>query len=329
MSNICSFRLQEYDELYSMVCQFQKHTLLHEFSRKIIDELVRSPINSQSGIKLSLNKPLNNDIDLNILRPAVLRQYYGMNITEGVEQVKRYTYGSGSGTSSVGMDPLNFVTRPWNAWMIAMSHDIQCILNDNKKLFKLNNCNLEKKFNHCTILIYYAGSGLKKISSLGYHTDCVYSPSSGEYISKLNSQVENTPAVIYSVGDTRYLHWKVRKMGFSASGRNIWENATSSKMSFKLGSDTLTIINPDDENPRSSKNKHDMRQYMHGGVNVSGNKFSVGFVFRVVNNSDTYHTIDDTMVVPNQPNDIVNGIIGFDIGAFHARLINLYYNTLY
>ena len=144
MSNICSFRLQEYDELYSMVCQFQKHTLLHEFSRKIIDELVRSPINSQSGIKLSLDKPLNNDIDLNILRPAVLRQYYGMNIIEGVDQVKRYTYGSGSGTSSVGMNPHNFVTRPWNAWMLGMSNDIQCILNDNKKLFKLDNCNMEK-----------------------------------------------------------------------------------------------------------------------------------------------------------------------------------------
>lgn len=115
-----------------MVCQLPKHTLLHDFSRKIIDEIVRSPINSQSGIKLSLDKPLNNDIDLNILRSAVLRQYYGMNIIEGVDQVKRYTYGSGSGTSSVGMDPLNFVTRPWNAWMLAMSHDIQCILNDQK-----------------------------------------------------------------------------------------------------------------------------------------------------------------------------------------------------
>ena len=41
-----------------------------------------------------------------------------------------------------------------------------------------------------------------------------------------------------------------------------------------------------------------MRQYLHGGVNVSGRKFSVGFVFRVVNNYAMYHRIDDTMVVP-------------------------------
>ena len=110
------------------------NTLLHDHSRKIIDEIIRSPINSKWGIKLSLEKPLNNDIQLNILRPAVLRQYYGMNIEEEVDKVKCYTYGSGSGTSSVGMDPHNFVTRPWNAWMFAMSKDIQSILNDNKKL---------------------------------------------------------------------------------------------------------------------------------------------------------------------------------------------------
>ena len=242
-----------------MVCQLPNNTLLYDYSRAIIDEIIRSPINSQCGIKLSLDKPLNNDIDLNILRPTVLRQYYGMDIEEEVDKVKRCTYGSGSGTSSVGMDPHNFVTRPLNAWMLAMSKDIQSILNDNKKLFKLDNCDMDKKFNHCTILIYYAGEGLKQYSSLGYHTDCVYSPSTGEYVSKMNSQGKNTPAVIYSIGDTRRLRWKERKIGSSKCGRKIWEDSIGSKMCFELDSDTLTIINGDDENPRSSKNMHDMK----------------------------------------------------------------------
>ena len=213
-----------------MVCQLPKNTLLYDYSRAIIDEIIRSPINSPCGIKLSLDKPLNNDVDLNILRPAVLRQYYGMDIEEGVDMVKRYTYGSGSGTSSVGMDPHNFVTRPWNAWMLAMSEDIQSILNDNKKLFKLDNQDMDNKFNHCTVLIYYAGEGLKQHSSLGYHTDCVYSPSTGEYVSKMNSQENNTPAVIYSIGDTRNLRWKERKMGISKCGRKMWESSIGSKM---------------------------------------------------------------------------------------------------
>ena len=62
------------------------------------------------------------------------------------------------------------------------------------------------------------------------------------------------------------------------------------------------------ENPMSDKNKHDMRQYMHGGVNVSGQKFSVGFVFRVVNTTAIYQSSDDTMDFENSPGhgDVVN-----------------------
>ena len=42
------------------------------------------------------------------------------------------------------------------------------------------------------------------------------------------------------------------------------------KMCFELGTDSLTIIHPNDENPLCDKNKHDMRQDLHGGVNVTG-----------------------------------------------------------
>ena len=92
-------------------------------------------------------------------------------------------------------------------------------------------------------------------------------------MSKSNSQVHNTPAVIYSIGDTGKLNWKCRKIGLSNCGRNIWQDTTCSKMNFQLSTDTLTIINPDDENPCSVKNINDNRQYLHGGVNVTGEKF--------------------------------------------------------
>ena len=67
----------------------------------------------------------------------------------------------------------------------------------------------------------------------------------------------------------------------------------------------------------------------HGGVKVSGEKFSVGFVIRVVNKSGMYHKKDDTMVVPNKKSDIVNGILGWDIEAFHNKLLKLYCYALY
>ena len=91
-----------------------------------------------------------------------------------------------------------------------MAKDLHEIINQNRELMNLTSVNLSLEFNHCTVLIYYAGEHLKKKSSLGYHPDCVYSASNGKYVPKLNSQVENTPALIYSLGNTRTLKWKSR-----------------------------------------------------------------------------------------------------------------------
>ena len=101
-------------------------------------------------------------------------------------------------------------------------------------------------------------------------------------------------------------------------------------MCFELGTDSLTIIHPNDENPLSDKNKNDMRQYLHGGVNVTGQKFSVGFVFRVVNKTALYQVFDDTMFIDNTngQSDIVNGVVGVNLPSFHRNLYNLYSNKM-
>ena len=99
-------------------------------------------------------------------------------------------------------------------------------------------------------------------------------------------------------------------------------------MTFELSSDTLTIIHPDDEYPLSPKNKHDKRQYLHGGVNISCDYFSVGFEFTLINNTAIYDSNNDTMVIDtsNVESDIVDGVLGFDLASFHR---NLFCNTLY
>ena len=76
----------------------------------------------------------------------------------------------------------------------------------------MDGVNLDQCFNHCTVITYYAGGDLKKQASLGMHTDCVYSPRDGTFTNDSNSQVENTPAVIYSLGDQILLHYKKRCM---------------------------------------------------------------------------------------------------------------------
>ena len=84
-----------------MVIQFPSHTTLSNSSRSIIDQLICSDINSAHGIRLPLDTPLNNPPILNVLRPAVLRQYYSLNVEDmcGISNnVRRYTYGSGTGS---------------------------------------------------------------------------------------------------------------------------------------------------------------------------------------------------------------------------------------
>lgn len=84
------------------------------YKRIIIHTLIMSSINSSDGINFSLDTLLNNTKSLNILRPVILRQYYGSDVAvihKSDTFVRPYTYSDGSGTLSVGMDKLNFVTK--------------------------------------------------------------------------------------------------------------------------------------------------------------------------------------------------------------------------
>ena len=102
-----------------MVIKLPSATTLDDQCRSVIDILLCSRLKYSKGIKLSLDKQMNVHTLLNIYRPAVLRQYYGIKVDElsngspGIEY--RYTYDSGTGISSVGMYPYNFVTRPFSA----------------------------------------------------------------------------------------------------------------------------------------------------------------------------------------------------------------------
>ena len=65
-------------------------------------------------------------------------------------------------------------------------------------------------------------------------------------------------------------------------------------------------------------------------MNVTGQKFSVGFVFRVVNKTALYQVFDDTMSIANTngQSDVVNGVLGVNLPSFHIKLYNLYLNNI-
>ena len=106
---------------------------------------------------------------------------------------------------------------------------------------------------NCSVIPYYFGVSFKEKSSLGFNSDCVYSPINGDFVTSSNSQVENTPSVIYSIGENFNLHWKRRKIGLSNTRHSKWIDDPSFKSCYSLDSDTITILNPLDENSLSKK----------------------------------------------------------------------------
>ena len=134
-SDILNYVTQRHACLASIVIQLSHKDLVGIYARNVIHSLITMPINSSEGIQLSLDTPLNNTKNLNILRPAVLRQYFGDDvdvISKSEKFVRRYTYGLGSGTSSVGMDPLNFVTRKMSPEMQYIGRNLHQLLIKNR-----------------------------------------------------------------------------------------------------------------------------------------------------------------------------------------------------
>ena len=140
---------------------------------------------------------MNNPILLNSSRPAVLRQMYARNCCadNNNESVLRYTYGYMNGKNPAGTDPAKYVTKPFDSNMEALSNNLQEHLLHHQKNLNFVKLDLSKKFNHCTLLVYNK-------SKMGWHTDFKYNKK-GEYISSMNSQVEDTATVIVTLGHDR------------------------------------------------------------------------------------------------------------------------------
>ena len=69
---------------------------------------------------------------------------------------------------------LNNVTKPFNYHMHQMTRYLHNTLNGRKSEFNLDTLDLSEEFNHCSVLLYYAGTHLKKRAQMGFHTDCAY-----------------------------------------------------------------------------------------------------------------------------------------------------------
>ena len=115
---------------------------------------------------------------------------------------------------------------------------------------------------------------------MGWHCDSKYSKK-GIFLPKSNSQVINTPVVIFTIGMSRILKWRKRCLNLNKKGRLIWHYDQSSQFDMLMEEGNLLLIHPDDEVPTFCPVQGAVGHYQHGQVRFNKCKgMSVGFVFR-------------------------------------------------
>ena len=180
---------QRHESLSSLVIKFHSNTTIAGMAAVVAHKMISSPMNSSRGIKFSIVQSLNNLLSLNILCPVVVRQYFGHNLQ--ITQVNDYfvnqcTYGLNSGLSSVSMDPYNFVTHNMTYHMDYMDLELYIILLSHT-FFNMDHIDLNKIFNHCSVIIHYSGDRLKESSSLDYQSEYVPFILNAEFFMSTNS----------------------------------------------------------------------------------------------------------------------------------------------
>ena len=301
------------------------------WSYLLLEELVLSPINSLKGISVAKETPYGIE-QTNITRKAVLRQYYGRDAGKKCCHggTLRYSYGHNKSNSTVNTDTDNYVTKPFSYYLLHLSKEIHAMLNDRREEYGLNGVDLSTPFNHCTSLLYYADNDLKPSSTMPFHCDVSYNHS-GEYDNSLNEQVENTPTIIISMGDSRELQWKCQIcMINNKTGRLKWydiDNTIWCK-TFVLGDKTVLIVNTLDERPAQDPITGCLMRYQHGNVNVTKSTMSCGLAFRVVKNTARYNGNNKMITGTNtdyRDDADVNSTFPAEHLTFHKHIKKLFF----
>ena len=284
----------------SLNVEIHRDRLISDLTKKIVTNLIHSPIDSYHGISKQTEDRMGKQMKLNLDRVHVLRQNYGKDVGMVDDRtVLRYTYGYKPNPTVVTADPNKFVTKPFCHNMGCISKLLHDQLVENITKYNLTDLKLNREFNSCTVLIYDKGS------TMGWHTDTKYKLN-GEY-REINYQVKDTPVIIVPFGDERTLKFRRQYRGRSTKGKMgiCWLVDTTWNKIMVMKNGTMTIINSIDEIP------HEYRdlvtgilmkvRYQHGGVKYTGDKISGALVFRVVDEAYTYNVFDNVMKTDIQP----------------------------
>ena len=292
--NYCSTSVIDYPV---DVCFCSKHIAVNfpghilYLAKEISKHLLSDIPNTLHGISIATEEPMNNGLKLNITRPAVLRQYYGVSNHSNDElHCNTVAYGYKHGKLPVSIDPSRYTVKPFSLSMTEMSIYFHSILVMNKNTYGLQTVDLSNGFNSCTILLYHSIKGTKDVSSMGMHTDVKYT-NAGMFRNCANTQKENTATVIFTIGQNRFLKWQKHNL----TSTNKWSVDQSFGFQMLLQNANFVILHPNDERPHVDNMTKQTCKFHHG-VRIVKKNTSVSFVFRVVTSVAKFRLCDNTIV---------------------------------
>ena len=130
-----------------------------------------------------------------------------------------------------------------------------------------------------------------------FHCNVTYNHK-GDYVDNMNEQVENTPTVIITIGDSKYLNFQCQmSMVNNKTGRKNWvvmKDHPSCKR-IELADKTIYILNTMDERPAIDPSTGCFLRYQDGNVVVNNSTMSCAWVLRVVKNVERYNQNNQLM----------------------------------
>jgi len=279
---------------------FVVQSLLHSdeiyVAKSIPRTIVHNPLNSRNGIQVSLDNVYGHEC-WNMLRPAVLRQYFALCARKNGSEL--FCYGSGSGMHSAGVSTTREMTPEMKQVAEWIHSTLLLICATNPSL--TSGMDVEP-FNHCTVLFYFQKQQKQHPKQLGYHCDNLYS-NDGNFQANCNSQKENTPTCTLTLEGDRELCFLLLKLenDHYDGCRRSWQPTKVDTVT--LSENMLFILHPADEIPHTEQNSSAFFKWKHGVPRfMSEESVSVALVFRTVTRVGRVHLNQDRLVPPDAMN---------------------------
>ena len=233
LHGIKSFKIQS--------CHLQtelKH-LIGDMRKECVDRLqfgMSRLSKPQDGITIAIEGPTccPNYAQFNIDRSVPLRQYFGKNFSEEVDGIiTRWSYGLGSGSSTVGGDLQTSKTRPLTITMKKMCDELQKL------------CDSDVEFNHVTVLYYLTDKYKHRSIELKKHCD-VERTAMNTY-KKSNSQKFGTPTIVLSLFHPKTVKMFKRYVTEKQGRRKSFDKEDHFVGNMLTGDGDIFYLSPEDE----------------------------------------------------------------------------------